>query len=170
MSMHPEAEDFEQLRRLLALKRHEQPPPGYFDHFSREVIARIRVGEQSRENSPSAHFALEFPLLQRLWAALEAKPTWAGAFGVAVCGFLTAAFLLSDNPGTMQTAPVGVLMPQANPITAAQIATPTATQFLGQAPGLDLPGSDSVSAIQLRPSLFHQPQARLVNFSLPNGN
>ena len=34
--------DFSELKRLLKLKRHEVPPPGFFNHFSEEVVARIR--------------------------------------------------------------------------------------------------------------------------------
>lgn len=38
-------EDFTDLRRMLAWKRHETPPPGYFDGFSAKVIARIEAAE-----------------------------------------------------------------------------------------------------------------------------
>ena len=47
--MNENQPNFESLRRLLALKRHETPPPGYFNNFSRQVIARIRAGETGAE-------------------------------------------------------------------------------------------------------------------------
>ena len=169
MSMLPEQDNFEQLRRLLALKRHEQPPPGYFNHFSREVIARIRSSELQQESS-SVGFLLEFPLLQRMWAALEAKPVLSGAFGVALCGFLTAGFLFSGNSPALQTGGIGVLMTEGNQITPAQFSSQTATPFLSQAPGIGLSSTGGVRAIPA--SLFRQPQApaRLINFNVPNGN
>ena len=82
MSMYPDPENFDQLRRLLALKRHEEPPPGYFHHFSGHVIARIRAGERA---APDSAWGLlwDAPWLQRLWAALEARPVLAGSVGVA---------------------------------------------------------------------------------------
>src|SRR2546425_1013737 len=98
MSMTPETENFEQLRRLLALKRHEQPPPGYFNNFSRQVIARIEDGERADDALGFGRWIWEGIWLQRLWEALETKPALAGVFGVAVCGLLIAGVIYSDSP------------------------------------------------------------------------
>ena len=78
MSMNQDTENFDQLRRLLALKRHEQPPPGYFNNFSSQVIARIKLGDEVRIGLFVERLLWEAPWLQRIWAALEAKPILAG--------------------------------------------------------------------------------------------
>jgi hypothetical protein len=94
--MSPIPDDFEQLRRLLALKRHEQPPPGYFYGFSRQVIVRIKAGELGDGEEVSS-WSFGGGLFQRMWATLDARPILAGAFGVAVCGFFVVGALVSDN-------------------------------------------------------------------------
>ena len=43
--MNPEQDNFESLRRLLVLKRYEQPPPGYFEGFSRHITLRLSTGD-----------------------------------------------------------------------------------------------------------------------------
>lgn len=43
--MHRKPDDFEALRRLLTIKRHEVAPPGYFHRFADKVIARIEAQE-----------------------------------------------------------------------------------------------------------------------------
>src|SRR5215469_12747680 len=95
--MSPVPDDFEQLRRVLALKRHEQPPPGYFHSFSHQVIVRIQAGELGDPVAESFWSFSGGSFLQRLWATLDARPVLAGAFGVAVCGFFVVGAFLSDN-------------------------------------------------------------------------
>ena len=70
--------DFEALRRLLALKRHEIPPPGYFEDFSSRVIGRIRAGEAAQE----------LPWLLRLLQSFEGKPAYPVALASALCTLL----------------------------------------------------------------------------------
>src|SRR6266850_7387196 len=104
MSMYPDSQDFEQLRRVLALKRHEQPPPGYFHNFSREVIARIRAGDRAESSNVLARLFWDAPWLQRLWAALETKPVIAGAVGVACCAVLLVSIASFDGNADPNTA------------------------------------------------------------------
>jgi hypothetical protein len=68
-------QDFEALRRLLALKRHEVPPPGYFEDFSSNVLARIRAQESVRK----------LPWLLRLLQAFESRPAYPVSFASALC-------------------------------------------------------------------------------------
>ena len=52
--MNQSENNFRDLKHLLKLKRHEIPPPGFFDHFSDGVIARLRESEASRAGSLAA--------------------------------------------------------------------------------------------------------------------
>ena len=167
--MNSEPENVEVLRRLLAIKRHEQPPPGYFNRFSSQVIARIQAGERAPD-SFWERFSLEIPWLRQAWTALETKPLLAGAFGATICGLITTGFLFSDHSSNLQSAPLTILSPNGNP-SIIQAATPAAGTLFGQLPGWDS-STGGVDAVQVRASLFQEvkPQARLVNFNLPGGN
>jgi hypothetical protein len=95
--MSAEQENFENLRRLLALKRHERPPPGYFHDFSRQIIARIHAGEAAASQSWPQRMLERAPWLRNLWDGFGAKPAVAGAFGVGVCSLLVVGLVSSER-------------------------------------------------------------------------
>jgi hypothetical protein len=99
--MNTGMEDFEKLRKLLKLKRHEQPPPGYFNRFSGLVINRIE-----KEVETGGDW-LEAPWLRKLLRTFETSPMVAGLFGATVCGVvifgITAANQTSKGPAAAFT-------------------------------------------------------------------
>jgi hypothetical protein len=92
-------ENFDALRKLLALKRYEQPPPGYFNNFSSKVIARIEA----------AGAAAELTWWQRLALQFDFKPALMCGLGVVVCGLLSAGVISSAFENADQP-PVGLVM------------------------------------------------------------
>ena len=102
--MNPDSENFNAVRRLLALKRHEQPPPGYFNNFSSQVISRIKAGEGAEHASSIGRLFAKAGWWQHLVAVLEAKPAFAGAFGAAVCALLISGIVYSENGPTPVSA------------------------------------------------------------------
>ncbi|HUA66313.1 MAG TPA: hypothetical protein VME24_10720 [Alphaproteobacteria bacterium] len=90
--------DFEALRRLLALKRHEIPPPGYFEDFSGSVIARIRAAQAVRQ----------MPWLLRVLQAFESKPAYPVAFASALCTLLLFGIVsVEQSPGLVASPVLG---------------------------------------------------------------
>ena len=168
--MNREQENIQALRRILALKRHEQPPPGYFHRFSGQVIARIQAGERAPD-SVWERFSFDAPWLRQLWAAFETKPLLAGAFGVTVCGLMATGFVLSDRSSNLQSAPLSLYGPNGNQPAIVQAAVPAATTPFGQVPGLEASATTSPDGVT--DSLFQQvrpQQARLVKFTFSGGN
>lgn len=99
MPMENTDQDFDRLKKVLALKRHEMPPPGYFNRLPSEVISRIRA-ERAEQSDPLKTLHAEAPWLVRLWQSLEAKPAFAGIFGVAVCALILGAIVFAEKPVT----------------------------------------------------------------------
>ena len=95
--MDQHEENFDELQRLLKLKRHEVPPPGYFNRLPGDIISEIRA-QQHDGLSSTARLASEAPWLMRLWSALEAKPLFGGAFGAAICALVLGALYLTEKP------------------------------------------------------------------------
>jgi hypothetical protein len=131
MSMYHDSDNFEQLRRLLALKRHEQPPPGYFNTFSRQICARIEAGERAADSNLFGWLSnLEW--FQGLRASLEAKPIFAGVAGVAACAFLLAGLVYSTE--RMDSEPQAIIAPPVADLGLASTHVSRASVF--EAPAL----------------------------------
>jgi hypothetical protein len=94
--MANESEDFAALRKLLALKRHEVPPPGYFDRLPREIHVRIAAARQpltfrERSSEPPSNW------LASLLRLVESRPSFAGAAGAAMCGLILTGIVYSHK-------------------------------------------------------------------------
>lgn len=156
--MNENEKDFESLRRLLAFKNRETPPPGYFNDFSSRVIARIRAGE---EEKPSVFW------LVKLFQALELKPAFAGTFAAALCLVLVFGIVYAERP---DVAPQALLTP------TAQVATPLAMETAApgeiaqpmEASGL-IATTNPVLNVGSVATLFNQPNqlAQQVSFVIP---
>ncbi len=162
MSMNPEQEDFQQLRRLLALKRHEQPPPGYFNGFSSQVILRIRAGERPERDSLGERLLWQVPWLQQFWASLSAKPALAGSFGVLVCGLLITGAIYSERPEPEQAS---IFSPSSN--LARQDRPGLMTQLSSmRESGVELSSTAGLPTIPRENSLFEEIR-RTPQWNLP---
>jgi hypothetical protein len=77
MNMDPEKS--QALLKLMALKRHELPPPGYFNRLPGNIIARIEGGDG------------QLGFWERVSASFAVRPAFAYAFALAACGALTTS-------------------------------------------------------------------------------
>jgi hypothetical protein len=127
--MSPDSENFEQLRRLMAIKRHEQPPPGYFDGFSAEVISGIRNGRTGAKDL--SEIFEPAPWVVRFLRLLESKPVFAGAFGFSICALLISGIVYSEQ---MQVQPAPIAAFTAAPAPAG-ISLVSATSADGLSSG-----------------------------------
>jgi hypothetical protein len=105
--MNSSPEDFQELRRLLALKRHEQPPPGYFHYLPDKVAMRIEREDLS-EHSTWWEWLVE---------KLDARPVLAGAYAFAISGLMLLGFKVSQDVRSETATGSGWLATTIDPYT-----------------------------------------------------
>lgn len=137
--MNEPESNFEPLRKLLALKKHETPPPGYFDNFSSQVVNRIRLGEAKQTAGWLAGLFSEAPWLLRFLQMFEAKPAFAGVLASVMFLLLVAGIVYTDHP---LAAPDSLLPSESaqtdQPAQSGAALASTSSSFLTQS----LPQSD----------------------------
>jgi hypothetical protein len=130
-------EEFEKLQKLLKLKRHEVPPPGYFNNFSTRVI----TGIERHEHSTTRAFAYA-PWLGRFMTLLETNPFVSGIFGVSVCGLLVSGIAWSQYGTPVDFAS------NSNPTLTVADNQPNATlPALSKAENVDSMSTSSLSPV-----------------------
>ena len=80
------------MERIIALKRYEQPPPGYFHLLPDRIINRIERGEG------------QSGFWEKWWPAFRVRPALAYALGLTVCGVLAAAIYCPPRMDQMASA------------------------------------------------------------------
>jgi hypothetical protein len=168
--MNSEPENFESLRRLLVLKRYEQPPPGYFHEFSRQITLRLSAAPGAVPSGLEGWLG-QVSWLQRLWAALEGNPYAAGAFGVGVCGLLVSAVLWADRFDAQQMAFPGIGVSSVLVDNRQPLAVPALERAsLGASPGGFVPQPSGSSLFQDIQRLRPASVTPLVAYPVEGGN
>ena len=157
--MKESGQKFEELKKLLKLKRHELPPPGFFNHFSDEVVSRIRAGEARRGGPMIDRLNDSAPWVVNFLRFFEAKPGVVGAFATSLCLLLVFGVVLAQRS---ESGPQNLLTATAdNPSGTSTASTTTgsvASQFASAA-SLSEGGIAISTNASLQPvaSLFGQP-------------
>ncbi len=172
----PESEEFQALRRLLKLKRYEQPPPGFFQDFPSQVLARIRSDKLVAPESLWERLSWEVPWLVRLIESFQTRPALATGFGAAVCALLIGGLIYSEQTEFNPPKPVTFVPVPETPV--ASTPAPALPGFVVAHPSelAALAGTTNGSLNPPLPtggSLFEQFRAGIhpqpVSFPLPAG-
>jgi len=146
--MDPKQQDFETLRKLMALKRHEQPPPEYLDGLSDSIMSRIEGGEGRRN------------LWDRITGNFAVRPALTYACGLTVCGALglSAVYMIRHEMTQADASPMANLKPAGFAgVYANQIKPPAEPVHVANWLRNTNPAADT----QLEFSLFDAPRTAL---------
>jgi hypothetical protein len=165
--MNENENNFESLRRLLALKRHEIPPQGYFNDFSRQVLQQIRAGQTDQSANLFEELFSHAPWLSNLLHAFNAKPVFAGGFAGALCLLLFFGIIYAERP---DLSPQPLLQIADSSASLATVSPTTLSQPVDQV-GI-VSSTNPVLSLQPMGSPFGQqnPLAQPVSFPLSGGN
>jgi hypothetical protein len=147
--MAPLDEANQRLQRLLALKRHERPPPGFFERLPNRILVNIRAGTEMEEH----------PWWSYLFGGILREPMIAGSYaalGIGALLFGVSVFQMAIDPGEplagvpldgMAVPAPGVPMTPIGNLPSGVIyrVTPAALQGLSET--LPEPGAPRINAL-----------------------
>ena len=142
--MNSDQENFEALRKLLALKKYEQPPPRYFSELSSRIWTRME-----REPQATSFFG-------RLFPNFGLSPALAYSFGLLACGTLVfgITYSMRTDSGAVATQPIP---DNTSPFASSQLP-PRGTSALSHSNNYQVNQLASTNPVMNSepPSLFQQ--------------
>ena len=154
--MNANPENFDALRKLLVLKRHELPPPGYFDRLPGLIMARLERGEEK----PT--------FWSRFLAGFILRPAFAYTLGLVFCGALATgvSYALRLQPTQAAAHPL-----EPTDWGVASLTPESSADYTPSAPRLHVAGFtgfDTNDTSQPQTSLFnYDVRTSPVNFEMP---
>lgn len=141
--MNSDQENFEALRKLLSLKKYEQPPPRYFSELPSRIWVRIE-----REGQTTSFWA-------RLFSPnFGLSPALAYSFGLLACGTLVFGIGYSLKNESGQTAN-GSIANENLLMTAPGLAAKASELNLSNYQAMQLASTNPVMNSEPLPSLFN---------------
>ncbi|MBX3744573.1 MAG: hypothetical protein KF833_04635 [Verrucomicrobiae bacterium] len=151
MTMVPNPDEANRrLLSLLALKRHETPPPGFFDLLPHRVLVNIRAGSRTPE----------IPWWERLWHNVRHEPLLAGSYAALATGALIfgiSVFQVATEPAgpstplggleafAMDGSPINV-SPFASAVPSGVIYRVSPATYVGESSVMPLPANGLFAA------------------------
>jgi hypothetical protein len=162
--MNENQQNFDQLQRLLKLKQHEVPSPGYFNAFSDQIMSRIRAGEAGEAGQGGSlmdRLEYQAPWLVNFIRVFETRPGLVGAFATSLCLLLVLGVFFAEY--SERTAQQVLEIAE----TPGQTASPSLATLATLAPAASVSASGGIVA-STNPVTSLQPVATM--FGHPGGN
>jgi hypothetical protein len=161
--MNEQDQNFEQLKQLLKLKRLEVPPPGYFNHFSDNVVSRIRAGEAGGNRTMIERLQTEAPWLLGFIRVFETRPGMIGGFATSLCLLLILGVVFAEysdrSAKKLQVLDIAGTASQSGN-SVASIAPSIAPTLMASSDSVGIVASTNpVASLQPVATLFGQPDS-----------
>lgn len=129
--MDPYETNHDSLRRLLALKRHEVPPPGFFERLPYRVLVNIRAGSEIPDQ----------PWWVRCWETIVREPMVVSSYAALAMGALLFGVSVfqtsveSETPPELASQESGVAFYEFEPPVASTASLPRGVIYRADVPG-----------------------------------
>lgn len=171
--MNESEQNFKDLKQLLKLKRHEIPPPGYFNNFSNQVLSAIR---EERTASTASRINSEAPWLVRFLSIFDSRPGLVGGLATSLMLLLVFGVVLTDHSDSDYSsqnvfAPGTSAQNSSSPVTSAATPSDVASADSGSSGGITI-STNPAASLQPTAVLFGQqnPLFQTASFQLAGNN